>query len=285
MVRAQIEEFRSLYEQDGLAPRTISLFQDIIRRHYREHGRSFPWRETHNPYHILVSEVMLQQTQTSRVVSKYNEFLAAFPDFPELAQAPLKDVLRIWQGLGYNRRALALRRTAREVTAQFDGRLPSDPEALQRLPGIGPYTAAAVAAIAFNRPTVFIETNIRTVFLSFFFNKTAQVTDRDIVPLIEATLDRNNPREWYYALFDYGATIKRRQKDAPGTPYHVQGAFKGSTREVRGNIIRLLLVRESIPEQELISLLNHKGEQVKEILRQLHKEGFIDIAGDVVRIR
>jgi A/G-specific adenine glycosylase len=285
MVRAQIREFRSLYEQEGLVPRTISLFQDIIRYHYHEHGRSFPWRETHNPYHILVSEVMLQQTQASRVVNKYKEFLEAFPDFAELAQAPLKDVLRIWQGLGYNRRALALRQTAREVAAQLDGRLPSDPEALQRLPGIGPYTAAAVAAIAFNRPTVFIETNIRTVFLSFFFNNTAHVTDRDIVPLIEATLDQNNPREWYYALFDYGAMIKRHQKDAPGTPYHVQSAFKGSTREVRGNIIRLLLSRESIPEQELFSLLDHKGEQVKEILRQLHKEGFIDIAGDVVRIR
>lgn len=285
MVRPRIREFHNLFEQDGLTPQAISLFQGFIWKYYREHGRRFPWRETHDPYHILVSEIMLQQTQTSRVVSKYNEFISTFPDFFDLARAPLRDVLRVWQGLGYNRRALALQRTAQQVVAQFDGQLPSNPEVLQRLPGIGPYTAAAIAAIAFKKPTVFIETNIRTVFLYFFFKKADRITDRDLIPLVEATLDRENPREWYYALFDYGAMIKRQRKDTPRTLHHTQSDFRGSSREIRGHVIRLLLTRESIAEQELISLLSHNGERVKHILTQLHEEGFIDIVGGLIRMK
>ncbi len=285
MAKPRVREFYDLFRKYGLTPKAISLFQGLVWQYYRKHGRRFPWRETHHPYHVLVSEFMLQQTQTSRVMSKYNEFISTFPDFFTLARAPLRDVLWVWQGLGYNRRALALQRTAQEVVAQFDGQLPSDPEVLQRLPGIGPYTAAAVAAIAFNRPTGFIETNIRTVFLYFFFKKDGQITDRDILPLVEATLDRKNPREWYYALFDYGAMIKRQRKGIRGTIQHKRGAFRGSNREIRGHIIRLLLTRESIAEQELISLLTHDGERVRPILMQLHDEGLIDNVGGLLRIR
>jgi len=283
--RQKLKQFHNLITRDGLTSEAISLFQDLIWNHYREHGRHFPWRETHDPYNILVSEVMLQQTQTARVMSKYTEFLSAFPTFFKLARAPLRDVLLVWQGLGYNRRALALRRTAQEVVARFSGQLPSDPEVLQTLPGIGPYTATAVAAIAFNRPTVFIETNIRSVFLHCFFKKSDQIADRDILPLVEATLDRKNPREWYYALFDYGAMIKRQRKDIPGTTHHPQPVFRGSNREIRGQIIRTLLSRGSVPEQELISLVTCDTERMRHILRQLYEEGFIDNVDSMIRIK
>jgi A/G-specific adenine glycosylase len=228
---------------------------------------------------------MLQQTQTSRVVKKYEEFISTFPDFFSLANAPLREVLQVWQGLGYNRRALALQRTAQQVVAQFDGQLPADPEVLRQLPSIGQYTAAAVAAIAFHKPTVFIETNIRTIFLHFFFRHSDRITDRDIIPLVEATLDRGNPREWYYALFDYGTILKRQRKLIPRTGQHTKSEFRGSNREMRGHIIRLLLSRESIAKRELASLLNENGERVSQIITDLHDEGLIEVDGDLVRIR
>jgi A/G-specific adenine glycosylase len=202
-----------------------------------------------------------------------------------LARAPLRDVLLVWQGLGYNRRALALQRTAREVVAQFDGELPADPEVLRKFPGIGQYTAAAIAAIAFNTPTVFLETNIRTVFLHHFFKKSEKITDRNIFPLVEATLVKENPREWYYALFDYGAMLKRERKAITGITRHRQSPFRGSNREMRGQIIRLLLTRESIAEQELAGFLNEKNGRVRKIITQMQEEGIIDIVDGLIRIK
>jgi len=229
--------------------------------------------------------MMLQQTQTARVISKYNEFVSAFPDLPTLASAPLRDVLLVWQGLGYNRRALALQRTAQEVVVQLHGQVPSDPEVLQRFPGIGSYTAAAIAAIAFNKPTVFIETNIRTVFLHCFFERSEKITDRDILPLVKATLETEKPREWYYALFDYGAMLKRQRKAIPRVTQHRQSPFRGSNREIRGRILRLLLTHESITTREVVELLNQNSERVRQILVQFQKEGLIETADDLVRIR
>ncbi|MFC1846337.1 A/G-specific adenine glycosylase [Chloroflexota bacterium] len=228
---------------------------------------------------------MLQQTQTSRVTSKYDEFISIFPDFFELARAPLKEVLRVWQGLGYNRRALALQRTAQKIVAEFDGQLPSDPKVLNRFPSIGQYTAAAVAAIAFNKPTVLIETNIRTVFLYFFFGQSNRTSDRDILSLVDATLDRENPREWYYALFDFGAMLKHQRNNIPRSKQHRQSYFRGSNREIRGHIIRLLLSKESVTKQELVDLFRANSERVKQITIQLQEEGLIDIRGKQIRIR
>jgi len=285
MAKKGFREIQTRFERDGLTPCVISQFQHYIRRFYHEHYRQFPWRETSDPYHILVSEIMLQQTQTSRVVSKYNEFISTFPNIFALAEAPLRDVLRVWQGLGYNRRALALHRTAREIVAHFDGQVPPDPEVLQKFPGIGQYTAAAIAAIAFNKPTEFLETNIRTVFSFFFLRKSERITDRDIIPLVEATLDREHPREWYYALFDYGSMLKNERKSVPNTIVHRQSKFRGSNRELRGMIIRHLLSAESIREEKLISLLNRPASDVRRNLKDLRDEGFLDIAGGIVRLR
>jgi len=285
MAKQSLQRFFNVYQQDGLTPYVVSIFQGFIWDYYCKHGRTFPWRETQNPYHILVSEIMLQQTQVSRVVNKYSEFIATFPDFLALGKAPLRQVLQVWQGLGYNRRALALQQTAQKVITQFSGKLPADPEVLRQFPGIGQYTAAAVVTFAFNKPVAFIETNIRTVFTHCFFDKRELISDREILPLIELTIDRKNPREWNYALFDYGAMLKHQRKVIQKVKLSRQGCFRGSNRELRGQIIRQLVERESIAMQDLIDILNQNGERVRRILLELQREGLIQTAGDLIFIR
>jgi A/G-specific adenine glycosylase len=267
-----------------VTPETIAFFQKLINQYYRLHGRSFQWRDTYDPYNILVSEIMLQQTQTSRVEKKYPEFISMYPDFESLVQASVSDVIRMWKGLGYNRRALALREIAHTVIADYNGELPDCPDELMKLPGIGRYTAAAVATFAFNSPEVFIDTNIRTVFLYFFFHEKENVHDRTILQLIEMTLDRENPRQWYYALFDYGAMLKiRNNVNASSVHYRKQNPFKGSNREVRGNIIGLLLEKSNITYSDIERSLKLSPMRVRENLDRLQREGFITIIKDRVR--
>jgi A/G-specific adenine glycosylase len=193
-----------------LNPQLIRSFQTEIYTYYQNHKRNYPWRETRDPYHILVSEIMLQQTQTNRSVDKYRQFIETFPNFKALAKAPLHDILTQWHGLGYNRRAIQLKQLSEIVLTTYNGKLPSTIHELRTLPGIGPYTAAAICAFAFNQPTVLIETNIRSVMLYFFFQGKSQVKDSELIKLIQKTLDAENPREWYYALIDFGAMLKKK---------------------------------------------------------------------------
>ena len=184
-----------------LTQKEIDDFRSAIIKNYKERGRVFPWRKTRDAYKILVSEMMLQQTQTLRVVPKYEAWIEAFPDAASLASSPFSNVLAYWNGLGYNRRAKYLHEACREVCSLYGGKFPRERKLLESLPGIGPYTAGAVAAFAFNAPEVFIETNIRSVFIFFFFsNAVEKVSDAEIFPLIEQTLDKTNVREWYWAL-------------------------------------------------------------------------------------
>jgi len=218
-------------------------FQKRVYDFYHKQGRyTLPWRKTHNPYRILVSEVMLQQTQVDRVVPKYQEFLKKFPTVRTLAYAPLSDVLHVWSGLGYNRRARTLHEAAKMVVAKHSGRFPKDVSELESLPGIGPYTACAVMAFACNQPVVMIETNIRSVFIYEFFKGKKDVLDTQVYELIEATLDTKNPREWYAALMDYGAYLKKSfPNPSRNSKHHTkQVAFVGSIRQVRGAILPLL---------------------------------------------
>lgn len=279
------ERVSLLFEKEGLTSRTIAAFQQVVYEHYFRHGRTFPWRETSDPYRILVSEVMLQQTQTSRVIGKYEDFVSAFPDFPSLARAPLRDVLQVWQGLGYNRRAIALHRVAQTVVSTFGGQLPSSPAVLIQLPGIGRYTAFAVAALAFNEPTVVVDTNIRAVFFHVFFRSQDRVTDREVEPLVEATLDRASPREWYCALFDFGAMLKR-EKDSitRSAHYRKQSPFKGSNRELRSQIIRLLLAYPRVSEEEIVGRLNEDAARIRVNLDRLQAEGFVIVERGMVSI-
>ncbi len=252
-------------------------FVNEVWEYYRRHGRqSLPWRLTPNPYHIVVSEIMLQQTQADRVIPKYKSFLKRFPTWKALARAPLGDVLREWQGLGYNRRGKMLHELGREVSQNYRGTLPKDVETLISLPGIGPYTAGAVLVFAFNTPVPIIETNIRSVYLHHFFLDETDITDAEIVRLIVLTLDVKNPREWYYALMDYGVYIKKTygNPNRRSKHYASQSTFKGSDREIRGAILRVLS-EQPYTREKLLKLLPFEDIRIDAQLVKLMKERMI----------
>ncbi len=269
-----------------LSVEQIRAFQRIVYNHYRAHGRDLPWRKTEDPYEILVSEVMLQQTQVPRVMEKYGEFLCAFPDIYSLTRASLREILNVWQGLGYNRRALALKKTAEHLMSQFSGRIPSNVDSLTTLPGIGNATACAICAFAFDQPTVFVETNIRTVFIHHFFDGRNGVRDAHILPFVAQTLDHKDPRTWYYALMDYGAALKKRHGN-PNTKsahYRRQGRFKGSNRQIRGMILQVLLKKGSTSEHDLIKDTHLPAEAVRRNLERLEEDGLIIEMGNSISI-
>lgn len=261
-----------------LSPRAISAFRRDVYRHYHAHPRPMPWRETCDPYAILVSEIMLQQTQVLRVQRKYAEFLTAFPTVQALAAASLPDVLTVWQGLGYNRRALAVKRCAEEIVASHDGVFPRSIARMEALPGIGHYTARAVAAFAFGIAEPLIETNIRTVFIHYFFQGHESVSDKALMPLISATLDHTDPRNWYYALMDYGAMLKQKHPNPNRrSSHHVrQSRFEGSRRQLRSNILKSVLAAPGINSADLAKNLLRPAGELEEILAELEKEGFLE---------
>lgn len=252
-------------------------FQENIWDFYRTAGRSFSWRNINDPYKILVSEIMLQQTQTYRVIDKFDQWLMEFPTIESLASASLRDVLSVWSGLGYNRRGMYLHQCAQRVVNEFSGLIPSDPSVLVTFPGIGKNTAASICAFAFNMPTVFIETNIRAVFIHFFFQDRENVHDKEIMPLVEQTVDSENPREWYYALMDYGVMLKKTfPNPSRKSKHHVkQSKFDGSDRQIRGMIIRQLTDHSSLSLNDLISRLEKEDLRCKKIIDQMCKDGLI----------
>lgn len=217
-------------------------FQELIWQKSRELFRPMPWREDTQPYYVLVSEIMLQQTQVERVIPKFDAFITAFPSVRRLAQASLSEVLTLWSGLGYNRRAKFLHEAARMIMNEFSGEFPSEFHEIIKLPGVGANTAGAIMAYSFDRPTVFIETNIRTVYFYHFFPDHQEVSDAELRELVEATLSREHPREWYWALMDYGSFLKRSGAgmNSKSRHYKKQSPLKGSVREVRGAILRAL---------------------------------------------
>jgi A/G-specific adenine glycosylase len=233
----------------------VKQFRFAVYEHYKAHGRMFTWREHITPYRVVVSEVMLQQTHTDRVAQKFDSFIEQFPTFHALAAAPFDQLLRLWKGLGYNRRAQALQKIARLVVDQHAGQLPDDPRALQSFPGLGSATAASVVAFVYNQPTVFIETNIRTVFIYTFFSDYTGIKDIDVLPLVQQTLDRDDPRQWYYALMDYGAMLKKTVGNVSRLSAHYtkQSRFEGSDRQIRGMILQVLLDLPGLDDQALVA--------------------------------
>ncbi|MBI1961126.1 MAG: A/G-specific adenine glycosylase [Parcubacteria group bacterium] len=264
-----------------LAALAVRAFRVTVYGHYAQHARSFPWRATRDPYRILVSEIMLQQTQADRVAEKYPTFIKRFPTVRSLAAARLASVLRAWQGLGYNRRAKLLHEAARTIAKEHAGRVPRDSSALRKLPGVGAYTASAVAAFAFNQPVAMIETNIRSVYLHRFFANKKGVDDKQLVPLIEQTLDAGNPRKWYAALMDYGSYLKRTLPNPSrrSSRHTKQAPFVGSNRQLRGAIIRLLLEKPNQPFPSLARQLHADVASVQKNLEQMRKEGLLKKQG------
>jgi A/G-specific adenine glycosylase len=255
-------------------------FKKKIWDYYRKNGRSLPWRKTTDPYKILVSEIMLQQTQVDRVIPKYKAFLKKFPTIKKLAIAEGREVLALWSGLGYNRRALNLKRAGEAIVSKHKGKFPKTKTVLIELPGIGPYTAGAVSAFAWNNPEVFIETNIRRVYIHFFFSKKKSVHDKDILSLVEQTVDKKNPREWYWALMDYGSMLKRTMANPnrKSAHYTKQSKFKGSVREVRGRVLRELLSQKKVSRTVLQK--DASIEQFNRAVDGLIKEGLIKKSRD-----
>jgi len=234
-------------------------FQTFLIEWYAKCGRhDLPWRQTHDPYLILVSELMLQQTQVVRVIPKYEAFILEYPTVDDLAAASLGDVLRLWQGLGYNRRAKFLLQCAQQVSQANQGVFPSMYDELLRLPGIGPYTASAICAFAYNQSVELIETNVRQVMIHHFFAGRESVSDTEILEQVRRTLPADNARAWYAALMDYGSHLKALNGNNTRivSGYSKQSTFKGSTREVRAAIIRILS-KGSYSHAELLKALAH----------------------------
>jgi len=265
----------------------LDAFVQKIWGFYRAYKRPFQWRDTPKPYYVFVSEIMLQQTQTNRSIEKFSEFITAFPTFEHLANAPFVDVLRVWKGLGYNRRALWIQKSAQIICQDYKGVLPQTPEELEKLPGIGPATARSITAFAGNIPTIFIETNIRSVFLHEFFKDIPDVHDKDLMPLIEKTVDQENPREWYYALMDYGVHLKKTHKNpSRKSKHHVkQSKFEGSDRQIRGRILEQLLALGKCTREELCELCVCEPERLTRIAQELIDDALIqELPGNYLAI-
>lgn len=270
----------------------LEEFVSLVRREGERLYRALPWRNIDNPYHVLVSEVMLQQTQVGRVEKYWTRFIGLFPSLDALASAETSLVLEQWQGLGYNRRALALKKTAEICSASYDGELPQTLDKLLAMPGIGQATAAGVMSFAYNEPSVYLETNVRTVFIHEFFSDCESVSDSQIVPLVEATCPQSNPRAWYYALLDYGSFLKREFANPSRKSAHHsrQSKFEGSRRQKRAEMLRVVLAEPGIRTANLYDRLDEferesgrepeERDVLEQVLSDLLKEGFFRQEGD-----
>lgn len=254
-------------------------FKNTVMEYYGEYGRhNLPWRIKQSAYHVAVSEIMLQQTQVDRVIPFFKNWMKQFPSWVSLANAQQSDVLRAWKGLGYNSRALRLQKLAQEVTDIYKGRLTSDYESLLKLPGIGPYTAGAIRAFAFNEYTPLIETNIRRIFIHHFFKGESDISDTEIFTIMNGIGEIENPREWYAALMDYGSTLPRIIKHNPNKQskhYSKQNKFEGSDRQIRGRILDILLETRKLSKEKIFEKLGNENERYQKIADKLEKENFI----------
>lgn len=259
-----------------IEPNAVAAFQQKVWAYYKAHKRPMPWRKEPAPYFVLVSEMMLQQTQVTRVQQKFAGFIRTFPTIKALAQAPLSDVLAAWSGLGYNRRAKFLWKAAHMIERDFGGEVPRSQRDLTKLPGVGLNTAGAILAYAFNEPAVFIETNIRTAFIHHFFaDDTGAVDDETLRGLVASALPVENPREWYWALMDYGthlkATVGGQLDRVKG--YTAQSRFEGSRRQIRGQVLKELLAHNHLTQTELAALI--ADDRLAEVCQALAREGLL----------
>ena len=256
----------------------------MLRQKGEELYRDMPWRDDTRPYYVLVSELMLQQTQVSRVIPKFDAFIARLPDEKSLADASLAEVLKLWQGLGYNRRAKYLHDSAKYIVHDFAGKFPEEAADILKLPGVGKNTAGAIMAYAFNRPVIFIETNIRTVYIHHFFADNFAVDDKEIIETLASTLDREQPRQFYWALMDYGSWLKANgvRNVSHSKHYRKQPPLRGSVRETRGRIIAAL----ADADQDIGTLKRSVGhdERFDRALESLKADGLISISQEMIHL-
>jgi len=263
----------------------ILEFQEIIWQKGRELFRDMPWRTDTRPYYVMVSEIMLQQTQVDRVIPKFEAFIERFPSVEDLSKASLGEVLQMWSGLGYNRRAKFLHEAAIKIMGEYGGVFPETEKELINLSGVGVNTAGAIVAYSFNHPSIFIETNIRTVYFYHFFLNHDDVSDAELRAVVEATVDTEHPREWYWAMMDYGTYLKRQGigQNNKSRHYKKQSPLKGSVREVRGQILKLLTMAD-FEEKELRTKLQ-ADERFEPALSSLKKEGLVAKTGQTFHLK
>lgn len=256
-------------------------FQQFIFHWWKENRRDLPWRKTRNPYHILVSEVMLQQTQVARVLPKYKEFLQAFPTVPDLAAASPASVLRMWKGMGYNRRALYLQKTAQAIVSDHKGKFPQDEKKLLALPGIGKYTARAILVFGFKKDVSMVDTNVRQIITHFFYSGIPQ-KEKIIDETAERLVPIGKSWEWHQALMDFGAlelkNLKPRSPVSPISPRKSSVPFRQTNRFFRGRVMDMLRVgdmKELVLITEFAKLYDKDESFIQEILAGLVKDGLI----------
>jgi A/G-specific adenine glycosylase len=283
-------------------PSRRRLGREALREWYAPRRRAYPWRGSRDPYAVLVSEVMLQQTQAGRVVPAFRSFLRRFPTVRTLAAAPRRDVVREWGGLGYNRRAVRLSEAARAIVRDHGGRIPRDPSALRELPGVGPYTAAAVASLGFGEPVAVVDTNVRRVVARVHVGIDGHETPaKQVWALADAWLDRDDPIAWNQAVMDLGREVCRPKPRCDACPlarvcrFHVagaiaarghprQGPFEGSTRQVRGAVVRALRSHPSLTRTRLSAETGFPRERVDGALDGLVHDGLLEFDGECVRL-
>jgi A/G-specific adenine glycosylase len=264
----------------------VKEFREIVLSHYRQAGREFPWRGT-GPWGVMVSEFMLQQTQTERVIRYWEEWMRRWPRPKDLAAVSMEEALRHWSGLGYNRRCYNLKKSAAIIAAEHKGKVPVSLDVLRSLPGIGPYIAGAISCFAYNSPSVFIETNIRGAIIHCFFPGRDDVRDSEIYPILEKTLYKKDPRTWYYALMDYGAALKKLTGNPSRRSAHYvrQSPFIGSFRQARGKVIRTLAALGASNAAELKMACGLEEERLYRVLERLEKESLVAEKAGVYRIK
>lgn len=267
-------------------PASYQAFAAFVLDFYDHYGRTFPWRETDDVYRVLLSEMMLQQTQTGRVLEKYREFLSLWPSLEDLAFAPFDQLLDHWRGLGYNRRALNLKKCA-QASGAYGYTLPCDEKTLLALPGIGPSTAAAIIAFSYHKPAIYLETNIRRVLLFAFHPQEEGVDDRILRDDLKRLLPfAGDGKRWYYALMDYGVLLKHLvpNPNARSKGYHRQSRFEGSSRQVRGMLVHVLSESGARDAQTLYGMLPFDSESIDKALSGLVRDGLVSHVGRLYRI-
>jgi A/G-specific adenine glycosylase len=283
-------------------PSRRRLGREALRSWYAPRRGAYPWRRTRDPYAIWVSEVMLQQTQASRVALAYGAFLRRFPTVRALALAPRRDVVAEWGGLGYNRRAVRLSEAARAIVRDHGGRIPRDRAELLELPGVGPYTAAAVASMGFGEPVAVVETNVRRVVARVYLGIDGhEVAAKEVWALAEAWLDREDPVTWNQALMDLGREVCRPRPDCNVCPLEGvcrfrlsgavarrgprrQGPFEGSSRQVRGAVVNALRSHASLTRERLVAVTGFPRDRVDAAVETLAVDGLVDVDAGRVQL-
>lgn len=278
-----------------LSTAEIRKFQNTILIWYANNQRDLPWRKTRDPYAILVSEIMLQQTQVNRVIPKFEKWLKQFPTVKKLAQASIADVLQLWSGLGYNRRALNLKKTAQIITERYNGAFPQTEKELVALPGIGRYTARAVLCFAFDKQVAVVDINVKKVILTQIVKSAPngaialadapKIDEKTIENIADTLLPHGKAYEWNQALMDYSSTVLKKEK------FFVpkQSKFVGSNRYYRGRIVKALLNKKTIIKETLGLLIKEDFSEMdrvwfEKLLSDLEKEGFLVITKNTVSL-